>query len=158
MRMKDKPPDGPGIIAPPPLIYFGMLALGVLIERVFPLDFLPDDVTSILGGVLVAVGVGIVFFAIRAMRRASTPVDPYKPTTALVIDGPFRFTRNPMYLSLTLVYLGITSLMNAFWPLMLLPAALVIMQRGVIVREERYLESKFGEEYLRYKAKVRRWL
>jgi protein-S-isoprenylcysteine O-methyltransferase Ste14 len=108
--------------------------------------------------VLVAVGVGTVFFAIRAMRRADTPVDPYEPTTALVIDGPFRFTRNPLYLSLTLVYLGITSLMNAFWPLMLLPAALVIMQRGVIVREERYLESKFGEEYLRYKAKVRRWL
>jgi protein-S-isoprenylcysteine O-methyltransferase Ste14 len=158
MRMEDKPPDGPGIIAPPPLIYFGMLALGVLIERVFPLDFLPDGVTSILGGVLVAVGVGIVFFAIRAMRRAGTPVDPYKPTTALVIDGPFRFTRNPLYLSLTLVYLGITSLMNAFWPLMLLPAALVIMQRGVIIPEERYLESKFGEEYLRYKAKVRRWL
>jgi protein-S-isoprenylcysteine O-methyltransferase Ste14 len=158
MRIEDKPPNRPGIIVPPPLIYFEMLTLGVLIERVFPLAFLPDGVTSILGGVLIAVGVGIVFFAIRAMHRASTPVDPYKPTTALVVDGPFRFTRNPLYLSLTLVYLGITSLMNAFWPLVLLPAALVIVQRGVIVHEERYLESKFGEEYMRYKAKVRRWL
>ena len=78
--------------------------------------------------------------------------------TALVINGPFQFTRNPLYLSLTLVYSGIALLVNAFWALLMLPFVLLVMRQGVIDREECYLERKFGEEYLRYKARVRRWL
>jgi protein-S-isoprenylcysteine O-methyltransferase Ste14 len=77
---------------------------------------------------------------------------------ALVVDGPFRFTRNPLYLSLTLLYSGTALLLNLLWVVLLLPIALVIMQFGVISREERYLEKKFGQEYLRYKTRVRRWI
>jgi protein-S-isoprenylcysteine O-methyltransferase Ste14 len=92
------------------------------------------------------------------MKHAGTHIDPYKPTMALVVDGPFRFTRNPLYLSLTLLYSGTAFLLNLLWAILLLPIALVIMQFGVICREERYLEKKFGQEYLRYKARVRRWI
>jgi len=76
----------------------------------------------------------------------------------MVTEGPFHYSRNPAYLSMTMIYTGIASLANALWALLLLPVALLVMQRGVIEREERYLERKFGEEYLRYKAQVRRWV
>ena len=92
------------------------------------------------------------------MRHAGTLANPYKPVSRMVTDGPFRYTRNPAYLSMTMVYTGIASLANALWASLLLPVALLVIQRGVIEREERYLERKFGEEYLRYKAQVRRWI
>jgi protein-S-isoprenylcysteine O-methyltransferase Ste14 len=92
------------------------------------------------------------------MRRAHTNVDPTQPATALVVEGPFMLTRNPLYLSLTLLYTGITILVNTLWAMLLLPVILVVMRWGVIDREERYLERKFGERYLRYKASVHRWI
>jgi protein-S-isoprenylcysteine O-methyltransferase Ste14 len=76
----------------------------------------------------------------------------------MVTEGPFRYTRNPAYLSMAMIYAGISSLANALWAILLLPATLLVVQRGVIEREERYLERKFGEEYLRYKERVHRWL
>ena len=91
------------------------------------------------------------------MRRAGTNIRPDRPATVIVTDGPFRFSRNPLYLSLTLVYVGIASMMNALWPLLLLVPLLLIVQRGVVLREERYLEAKFGETYRSYKTRVRRW-
>lgn len=83
---------------------------------------------------------------------------PFAPTTAIIDTGPFALTRNPLYLSMTLLYTGLTLIINTIWPLLLLPFVLVVVQRGVIEREERYLERKFGEEYLSYKSRVRRWL
>jgi protein-S-isoprenylcysteine O-methyltransferase Ste14 len=93
-----------------------------------------------------------------AMKRAGTNIRPDQPTLAVVSDGPFRFTRNPLYLSLTGLYLGITLLADALWPLLLLVPVLVVLQWGVVAREERYLEAKFGEPYRAYKARVRRWV
>ena len=92
------------------------------------------------------------------MRRADTPISPEEPVSSLVTDGPFRYTRNPGYLGIAMTYAGLASLANALWAILLLPATLFVIQRGVIEREERYLERKFGEEYLRYKARVRRWI
>jgi protein-S-isoprenylcysteine O-methyltransferase Ste14 len=93
-----------------------------------------------------------------AMRQADTPTSPYRPVEHIATEGPFRYTRNPAYLAMTLIYAGIASRANALWAILLLPAALLVIQRGVIEREERYLERKFGEEYLSYKARVRRWI
>ena len=93
-----------------------------------------------------------------AMRRADTLANLYKPVSHIATEGPFRYTRNPAYLSMTMMYTGIASLANALWAIILLPVALLVIQRGVIEREERYLERKFGEEYLSYKARVRRWI
>jgi protein-S-isoprenylcysteine O-methyltransferase Ste14 len=92
------------------------------------------------------------------MRRTDTPIDPRKSVSKLVSDGPFRYTRNPAYLSLIMIYTGITALRNALWPILLLPLVLYVTHRDQIEREEQYLERIFGEEYLTYKTSVRRWV
>jgi protein-S-isoprenylcysteine O-methyltransferase Ste14 len=109
---------------------------------------------SLLGG-----GALLMSWFVWTMRRADTAIDPRKPVSRLVVEGPFPYTRNPSYLSMAMIYARLVSLANALWAILLLPAALIVIQRGVIEREERYLERKFGEEeYLRYKARVRRWV
>ena len=92
------------------------------------------------------------------MSRAGESPNVYKPTGAIVPTGPYAFTRNPMYLSMTVLYSGIAFIFNATWPIIFLPAVLFVIHYGVINREERYLERKFGEEYISYRAKVRRWI
>jgi protein-S-isoprenylcysteine O-methyltransferase Ste14 len=150
--------DNPGVIAPPPLIYSGALAAGLLANRRYHMPFLPHRVARTLGWPLVVCGLVIGFLGEREMRRAETNVDPYKPATAVVTGGPFRFTRNPLYLSMTLIYGGISALANALPAALLLPIVLRLMQRGVIEREERYLERKFGDEYVHYKLGTPRWI
>jgi protein-S-isoprenylcysteine O-methyltransferase Ste14 len=156
--MSDEARDNPGVIAPPPLIYASALAAGLLANRRYRIPFLPRLLARTLGPLLVIGGLVVGFLGSREMRRAETNLDPYKPTTAIVKEGPYRFTRNPLYLSMTLMYAGITSLANALPAALLLPVALHLMRHGVIEREERYLERKFGEEYLQYKARVPRWI
>jgi protein-S-isoprenylcysteine O-methyltransferase Ste14 len=151
-------PDNPGVIAPPPLIYAGALAAGLLANRRFRLPFLPRRLARPLGSLLVACGFVVGLLGVREMHRAGTNVDPYEPATAVVTGGPYRFTRNPMYVGFTLMYAGISALFNALPPVLLLPVVQQLMRRGVIEREERYLERKFGDEYLQYKEKVRRWI
>ena len=97
-------------------------------------------------------------WSIRLFRRAGTSFIPIKPTTALVWSGPYQFTRNPMYLAMACLYLGLALWFDLFWPLILLPGVLAGVQYGVIAREEQYLERKFGDDYRQYKARVRRWL
>ena len=156
--MSDETQDNPGVIAPPPLIYAAALAAGLLANRRYRIPFLPRPLARTLGWPLVIGGIAVGFLGSREMRRAETNLDPYKPTTAIVTEGPFRFTRNPLYLSMTLIYGGISALANALPPVLLLPIVQHLMRRGVIEREERYLERKFGDEYLQYKARVRRWI
>src|SRR5688572_8066547 len=150
--------DNPGVIAPPPLIYAGALAAGLLANRRYHIPFLPRRVARTLGWPLVACGLAVGFLGEREMRRAETNVDPYKPATTVVTRGPFRYTRNPLYLSMTLIYGGISALANALSAALLLLVVLRLMRRGVIEREERYLEQKFGDEYIEYKEKVPRWI
>jgi protein-S-isoprenylcysteine O-methyltransferase Ste14 len=146
------------VVAPPPLLYAGAVTVGLLAKALFPVRFLPRTVTLTFGGPLVGSGLLLVLSGLRAMRRAGTEVRPDRPTTSLVIDGPYRFTRNPLYLGLTLMYGGITALANSLPSELLLPLVLLIMRRGVIEREQRYLERSFGEEYVQYKTRVRRWI
>ena len=150
--------DNPGVITPPPFIYAGALAAGLLANRRFRLPFLPRRLARTLGPLLIVCGVLIGLLGFREMRRAGTNVDPYEPATTVVTGGPYRFTRNPMYVGFTLMYVGISALADALLPILLLPAVQQLMRRGVIEREERYLESKFGEEYLQFKGRVRRWI
>ncbi|HEX6709155.1 MAG TPA: isoprenylcysteine carboxylmethyltransferase family protein [Rubrobacter sp.] len=150
--------DNPGVIAPPPLIYASALAAGLLLTRRYRIPFLPRLLARTLGWPLVLGGLAVGFLGSREMRRADTTTDPYKPTTAIVTEGPFRFTRNPLYLSMILIYVGVSALANALPPVLLLPMVQQLMRRGVIEREERYLERMFGDEYLHYKARVRRWI
>ena len=150
--------DNPGVVAPPPFIYAGSLVLGLLANRRLRVGLLPRPLARTLGPLLIIFGFLVGLSGFREVRRAGSSADPYKPVTAIATGGSYRFTRNPMYLGFTLQYVGISTLFNALPPLVLLPAVLQLMRRGVIEREERYLEGKFGEEYLQYKASVRRWI
>ncbi|CAA9416074.1 hypothetical protein AVDCRST_MAG82-1114 [uncultured Rubrobacteraceae bacterium] len=150
--------DNPGVVAPPPLIYLSALAAGLLVNSIYPVRSLPRGVSRVAGLPLVFGGLLIGLLGVREMRRAQTNVDPYKPTTAIVQRGPYRLTRNPLYVGMTLMYGGFSVLANALAPILVLPAVFAVMRRGVIEREERYLERKFGDEYLQYKERVRRWI
>ena len=156
--MPDDEHDKAGVVAPPPLIYPGVLAVGLLLNRRFSIGSLPRGIARGAGWPLLGGGVLLLVWFERAMRQADTPASPYKPSSRLATEGPFRYTRNPGYLSMAMIYAGIATIANALWAVLLLPVALLVIRRGVIEREEDYLERKFGEEYLRYKARVRRWI
>lgn len=151
-------PDTPGVIAPPPLIFVGFLLAGV------GLDYLVGGLWG-LGGWRFFAGAALcasaLFFLVPALslfRKAGTRAEPWQPTTSIVTTGIYGLTRNPMYVGMALVYVGLALLAGSFAVLLLLPLAMLMMHRGVILREEAYLSGKFGPEYLRYKARVRRWL
>jgi protein-S-isoprenylcysteine O-methyltransferase Ste14 len=110
------------------------------------------------GGLLVVAGLALLASFNTAFGRKGTAVEPWKPTTAIVTTGPYRLTRNPAYLGMALTYVGIALLAGALWALVPLPFVLIVIDRAVIAREERYLERKFGRQYLDYKAGVRRWI
>ena len=150
--------DVAGVIAPPPLIYLGGLGIGFLLEGLLPGGSFPDHVNYVAGGLLLALGLGLLTWWLSSFRRAETPVPTREPTKALVTDGPYRLTRNPAYLSFAVVYAGIALLADAPWVLLPLPLVLLVMDRGVIAREERYLRRRFGEEYAALTGRSRRWI
>ncbi|MEO8030037.1 MAG: isoprenylcysteine carboxylmethyltransferase family protein [Gemmatimonadota bacterium] len=155
--MPDDATDIPHVIAPPPLIYAVPLGIGLLINHFRPLAVLPPPWAHVLGPLAVLLGfIGLP--AVLAFRRAGTNPQPWKPATALVITGPYRLSRNPMYLGFAFFYLGISLWVNAVWPLLFSPFVLGAMRWGVISREEAYMERRFGESYRSYRARVRRWL
>ncbi|MBV9703950.1 MAG: isoprenylcysteine carboxylmethyltransferase family protein [Methylobacteriaceae bacterium] len=156
---RDNRDDGPGVRIPPPLLYLAVLALGILLGLAYPVHFLPTAVAWTIGALILAAGVALgPLWGIRTMLSANTTVRPDRPATTLVTDGPFRYSRNPLYLSLTLMYAGIGIIANSLWALILLPAVVLFMSLFVIRREEAHLQRAFGEEYERYRANVRRWL
>ncbi len=157
--MTDAPEqDTPGVIARPPFIYLGFLALGLGLDWLWPSPLLPEALRYTLGGALIGLGFALALALIRRFRAAGTSFHTHKPATAILTDGPYRISRNPIYIGLTAVYAGIGVAADAPWVWLLLLPALAVMHHGVILREERYLERKFGKEYLDYKARVRCWL
>ena len=150
--------DNPGINVPPPLIYVVPLILGLLLDRRAPLPFLPRSAAPGLGWPLIGGAVVLNTWFLRTIRDTEVPIRTDKPVPRLTTEGPFRYSRNPSYLALALLYAGIAVLRNSLWAILLLPVVVGVMQREVIGREERYLERTFGEEYLAYKTSVRRWL
>ena len=156
MTQGDK--DIAGVIAPPPLIFLCGLLAGLALDAAWPVWSLPGAARVPTAVLLVALGAAIATGGFRWLRRAGTPVDPRKPTSALVVTGLYRWSRNPLYLALTSIYLGLAGGFGGVWVLAMLAPVLAVMNLGVISREERYLQAKFGEDYRRYKASVRRWL
>jgi protein-S-isoprenylcysteine O-methyltransferase Ste14 len=144
-------------VARPPLVYLGSIALGVILHRARPVSLLPRGVSPRLGIPVVLLAIGLFLFAVRTFRAAGTPVPGNRPTTTIVRTGPYRFSRNPIYLAFSLLQLGIALWLNSLWLVLTLLAAVAVMSRVVIPREERYLEARFPSEYSPYKASVRRW-
>ena len=156
--MTDGNKDNAGVIMPPPFIYGAGLLIGLGLDYLWPIALLPDRGRYLVGFIMIGVSGVLIARVVFEFRKAGTKLDPRRPTSAVVTTGPFRFSRNPSYLSLSLLYVGIGIAVDSVWVLGMLVPALTVMHYGVIFREERYLEGKFGEEYRRYKASVRRWL
>jgi protein-S-isoprenylcysteine O-methyltransferase Ste14 len=151
-------PDNAGVIAPPPLIFGIPLAIALYENQSKPFAILEPRYGRIGGVALIGVGVVLMVVAMIQFIRAHTAIVPNRPTTALVDRWPYSMSRNPIYLSLAIIYVGISFFFDTLWPFLLLPLVLIVIQRGVIDREERYLEGKFGGDYIDYKMRVRRWL
>lgn len=158
MDNEPKQTDRAGVIAPPPLIYALFFGFGYGLNLLVPANEFALEIMRPIGIAIALTSLILVVAGLVTMKRAGTNVDPSKATTSIVTAGPFRFSRNPLYLSLTLLYIGAALYIPLLWTLATLPFALVVLQRGVIWREERYLEKKFGAEYMQYKNSTPRWL
>jgi protein-S-isoprenylcysteine O-methyltransferase Ste14 len=150
-----------GVIAPPPLIALAVVVFGLLLDRLLPTFvltvLLPFTARLVIGAVLAAIGIGLAFAALRAFRAARTAPEPWKPSSALVVSGIFSHLRNPMYVGGNCLLAGIAIALASDWMLVLLVASSFLMHFGVVLREERYLEARFGDAYRDYKASVSRY-
>jgi protein-S-isoprenylcysteine O-methyltransferase Ste14 len=151
-------PDHPGVWFPPPIVYLLAVVIGVLLNRRWPLLIAAGVMTTIAGPLFVVGGVALSYDTIGRFRRLKTSFVPIRPATTLVLSGPYRYTRNPMYVSLALLTIGCGLLLATWWPIVLLVPALAVVQQFVILPEERYLRGRFGTDYEAYTRRVRRWL
>lgn len=149
-----------GVIAPPPLIYLAGLGVGLLADRLLDLPPMEWPI-AMRGGVSLVFGLGgaaLIAAALGRFGQAGTPAEPWKPTTALSTEGVYRLTRNPMYLGMAFLLAGLAVGFGSHGVLVAMPLVLLVIDRFVIAREERYLTELFGESYLAYRSRVRRWL
>ena len=151
-------PDNAGVRVPPPLIYACAVIGGLLLDRAWRLPIGAEQPRRVLGSLLLVGWVAFTAGSVRSFWRKHTSIIPFRPATALVTTGPYRFTRNPMYLGLALLTAAFGVLLNTWWPILLLVPTLLIVQAFVVAREERYLHRRFGAEYDAYVRLVRRWL
>jgi protein-S-isoprenylcysteine O-methyltransferase Ste14 len=151
--------DHPKVIALPPLIYLGALSLGMIVHAFYPLSFgEPAGIYAFSGLFFFLVGPVPLVESFQRFLKHGTPPPPNRTPTCIVTDGFYQYSRNPMYVGMTATYLGISLLLGNGWMLVFLLIVLPLMQFGVVLREETYLEEKFGQTYLDYKASVRRWV
>jgi protein-S-isoprenylcysteine O-methyltransferase Ste14 len=159
-RAADSGGQGPGASVPPTVVYAGGFGLAGWLHAVDPLVLLAGGgpLVAVVGGMFVASGIALFLWSLRILFLARTGIMLQKPATALMKDGPYRWSRNPQYVAFTAIYVGAALVMNAVWPFLLLAPVLALVVYGVIDREERYLRSTFGSDYDLYCQEVRRWL
>ena len=150
--------DNPGVRLPPPLLYVAAVVAGWLLDRQWPVPIGAGATRRALVWLLIALSAVLLSSSFRSFWRQHTSAIPIRPATALVIAGPYRFTRNPMYVGMALLTVALGLLLNTWWPIVLLIPTLILVQVFVIAREERYLRRRFGAEYDAYTRQVRRWL
>ena len=148
---------GPAAL-PPPVLYLVALVVGLLLEQLWPASLMPEHWSNLLGWTFMLVGAGVAVAAFLRFRRAETPFDVRKPATALVTDGPYRLSRNPGYVALTVFYAGVAFILNSPWVLVMAVPAFLMVDRLIVRREERHLQQTFGNDYVRYRNSVRRWI
>jgi len=149
---------GVDVVIKPPRLFLISIVAGLLMQLLWPLNFASSTVGILLGLSLISGSLGFMFWADGTFKRWDTAVNPDNPTTTLITSGPYRFSRNPMYLAFILIQLGISLAIGSWWLFITLLPAWMILRWGIIAREERYLAETFGTTYLAYKTVVRRWL
>jgi protein-S-isoprenylcysteine O-methyltransferase Ste14 len=150
--------DNPGVRLPPPLLYAAVVFVGYLLNRRWPLHVGHHNVVQLFAWTLTFAWLALTIASIGKFWGARTSIVPIRPASALVISGPYRFTRNPMYVALALLTVAIGLFTDNWWPILLLVPALWVVAHLFIAPEERYLERRFGADYVRYAGRVRRWL
>jgi len=150
--------DSPQVIALPPLIFLGAIFAGFIIDLIVARPFIPEAYDLPVGWALIALSIALMMWSVRTFGKAGTNVDVRKPSTTVVSDGPYAYSRNPIYLAMAFFTVGAAIWLNSLWIIGALIVVLIVINDGVIVREETYLEKKFGKKYLEYKGKVRRWM
>jgi protein-S-isoprenylcysteine O-methyltransferase Ste14 len=150
--------DHAQIALPPPLIFLGYLVSALILNWAVPFPTPWTMVLRLVGGALVIAGIWLVSSAISQIRNARTTLDPRGTTTAIITGGPYRFTRNPIYLGFFFIYLGFTLFAGTLWGLLLSPFLIGTVTQSIIHAEEAYLKKKFEKEYTEYSSRVRRWL
>ena len=149
------------VVVKPPILFAGAVLLGCLLSWIVPLGPGLGSANTrglVAGGAIALIGFALMAVSVRQFRQAGTSVIPGEPSTVLLEIGPYRFTRNPIYIGFVIFYFGLAIMLTSAWMLMLLIPVLIILQRGVVEREEAYLQAKFGEAYRKYLARVPRWL
>jgi protein-S-isoprenylcysteine O-methyltransferase Ste14 len=151
---------GARVRLPPPLVFLGFLLVGVFIHSVvLPLHFpLPRSITLAAGGLLVVAAIALFATALRLFRATGQHPRPWLPTPSLIVEGPYRFTRNPIYVAMTLAQIGLGLLLDDAWIVALSGASLTAVHFIAVRPEEAYLLDRFGEPYRKYLASVRRYL
>ena len=150
--------DRSGVVVLPPLLMLGALILVLVLHHFWALNIGAKALATVLGAVLCVLGVASAAWGRIVLVRAGTNVSPLKPSTAIVTSGPYRFTRNPLYVGIISVFIGLSLIIGTWWGFVMLIPAVLILHNGVVLREERYLERKFGHPYLKYKRAVRRYI
>jgi protein-S-isoprenylcysteine O-methyltransferase Ste14 len=150
--------DRPGVPIAPPLLFALPILVSIAIEWLSPTSFAGGSVRWISGSLFVVMGLALTISGFVTQRRAGTDPLPFRPTTRIVSHGLYRFTRNPMYVGFALCTFGVATLADSLWMVLAVPVGLILTDLLIVTREERYLERKFGQEYLAYKGRVRRWL
>ena len=152
--------DNPGVLVPPPMIYAAVFGLATFIQSKFPikLAFLRSGQSHIFGWLLIVLTAGILLPSLWRFWNSKNTLITIKPATSLQTSGIYAFTRNPMYLGLMILYIGLACFSGNCWTFLLIPLIFMIVQKYVIAREENYLERTFKDEYKNYKMRVRRWI
>ncbi|WP_448509014.1 methyltransferase family protein [Immundisolibacter sp.] len=150
--------ETPKVLLPPPILYAVAIGLGLWLEHPLPWPLPGGALRFWVGAVMIGLAVALFGLCLRELRRHQTTINPHRAASNLVETGPFRFSRNPIYLSLTVLQMGLGLLAGSTWVLLMLLWVLPVMQRRVIAREEEHLRWRFGSEYADYSARVRRWL
>lgn len=159
--MSEPAPTNPGVHFPPPTLFVVGFLIAVALDRwmlSLRLGGVSRNALLIAGWVLIVAGMLVLLWALLTFARARTAILPSRPARTIVATGPFRYSRNPMYVAFSAIYIGLSLLMSMAWPLLLLPLVLLGLYALVIRREEHYLGHAFGAEYAAYRSRVRRWL
>lgn len=157
-KRKEQDHPGTSLMVHPPIVALLCIAISYLLGRLIPLPFTAPAILRYIGVALTVVGVLLGIGAFLEFQKARTTVDPHGSATQLVISGIYRFTRNPMYLGLLLIVIGLPLYFGLFWGILLAPVFIFVMDHLVIQHEEIYLEKKFGKTYTDYTSRVRRWV